>query len=237
MTIMVDTNQSVDINQLEKLLPNTFIRIASSNSKNTIIIQTQSTTDEEKNKILNTLESVVSFDKETVTIGKVDPVVGDIFWRQAKIAIFLAFVFMASVVFLLFRSVAPSTAVILAAFSDIISTIAVMDILGIRLSLATLAALLMLIGYSIDTDILLTTRMLKRQGTFEEKLKSAMKTGLTMNATSLSALLSIFLFSQNFVLEQIALVLIIGLLIDLPNTWIQNAEILKIWLKRKGRYS
>jgi len=55
----------------------------------------------------------------------------------------------------------PSSCVILAAVSDIISTIAVTNLLGLKMSTAGIAALLMLIGYSVDTDILLTTKVLK----------------------------------------------------------------------------
>jgi len=235
LTIMIETKEKVDLNLLQEKLPNAFLRLASSPTGNTLIIQIQETSEEAKDHVLNVVKEFVPFDENQVTIGKTEPVLGEIFWKQAKLAITLAFIFMAVVVFLLFRTLAPSLAVILAAVSDIIITLTIMNLVGIRLSLATLAALLMLIGYSIDTDILLTTRLIKRHGEFKEKLKSAMKTGLTMSATSIAALVCIFLFSKNFVLEQITLVLIIGLLIDLPNTWIQNAGILKIWLERKHR--
>lgn len=235
LTIMIETKRKVDLPSLQKRLPNAYIRLASSGKGNTLIIQVEETGEDVKKNILNAVKEFVEFDESKVTVGKTEPVVGAIFWKQAKIALALAFIFMAIVVLLLFRSLAPSLAVILAAVSDIVITLAIMNLVGIHLSLATLAALLMLIGYSIDTDILLTTRLLKRYGEFKEKLKSAMRTGLTMTATSIAALLSIYLFSNNFILEQIALVLIIGLLIDLPNTWIQNACILKIWLERKSK--
>ena len=39
-----------------------------------------------------------------------------------------------------------------------------MSLLGIPLSLASVGALLMLIGYSVDTDILLTTQGSKKKG-------------------------------------------------------------------------
>ncbi len=234
LTIMADTTQPVNIENLERDLPNMFIRVAGSGGKNTIIVQTQNTTEEMKNHIINKLKKY-GIDEKTITVAKTEPVLGDIFWKQTKIAIALAFFFMGFVVFFLFRNAAPSMAVMLAAFSDIVSTIAVMDLIGIRLSLSTTAALLMLIGYSIDTDILLTTRVLKRGGEFKENFVSALRTGLTMSSTSLAALLSIYLFSGNFVLQQISSVLIIGLLIDLPNTWIQNAGILKFWIERRRK--
>ena len=41
--------------------------------------------------------------------------------------------------------------------------LALIDFLGIEISAAGIAAFLMLIGYSVDTDILLTSRALKRK--------------------------------------------------------------------------
>ena len=62
-----------------------------------------------------------------------------------------------------------------------------MTIVGIELTLPTTAALLMLIGYSVDSDILLTMRVLKRQGKLDEKLAGAFHTGIIMTTTTLAA--------------------------------------------------
>ena len=69
---------------------------------------------------------------------------------------------MGLVVFIYFRTLVPSLAVILAAFSDIVVTLAIFNLTGEKLSTAGVAAFLMLIGYSVDTDILLNTRVLKK---------------------------------------------------------------------------
>lgn len=169
------------------------------------------------------------------SVETIDPALGESFWAQAQLAVMLAFVFMAVTVFIIFRIFVPSTAVILAAGCDIIETVAFMQIFGIQLSLASLAALLMLIGYSVDTDIILTTRVLRiREHTIDERIKSAMKTGLTTAGTTIGALTVLYLSSVSLVLSQIASVLLIGLIFDLVNTWIQNAAIIKWYAVRKG---
>ena len=72
------------------------------------------------------------------------------------IAILVSFIFMAIVVFIIFRNLVPSrSSYYLAAFADILMTFVVVNILGIKMSSAGIIALLMLIGYSVDTDILL----------------------------------------------------------------------------------
>ncbi|RJS71467.1 MAG: protein translocase subunit SecF [Candidatus Syntrophoarchaeum sp. WYZ-LMO15] len=162
--------------------------------------------------------------------------------KQALRAIFFAFALMAIVVLLVFRTAVPAFAVILSAFSDIVTAGACMNIFGIELTLGTVAALLMLIGYSVDSDILLTTRLLKREGSIEDKIKSAVKTGLTMTGTTLSAVFVLFIVSTSMyiissftlipILRDISVVLIFGLVADLMNTWLLNTGILKWYLER-----
>lgn len=133
-----------------------------------------------------------------------------------------------------FNSV-PSIAVILSAFADIIMTIVVADLLGFQLSIAGVIAFLMLIGYSVDTDILLTTRILKEtEGSINSRILGALKTGLTMTLTSIvsvgAALMIIYNLSDT--LRQIFSILLIGLFFDIFNTWLTNASILKWYVER-----
>ena len=146
----------------------------------------------------------------------------------------LAFIFMGIVVFLYFRIPVPSLAVILSAFSDIIVTLAVVNIMGMKLSTAGIAAFLMLIGYAVDTNILLSIKVLKRkEGGILDRILIAMKTGLMMSTTTIIAIIVALSFAQSEVLKQIMTILLIGLLVDLPSTWIQNAGILRWYLERK----
>jgi len=112
-----------------------------------------------------------------------------------------------------------------------------MNVVGIELSLATVAALLMLIGYSVDSDILLTMRVLKRQGKLEEKLAGAFRTGIIMTTTTITAILAMWLVAllgQITVIWEIATVLLIGLVADLINTWLTNAAIIKWYVLNRG---
>jgi preprotein translocase subunit SecF len=158
------------------------------------------------------------------------------FYQQLLIAILIAFVFMAIVVFIIFRTFVPSTAVILAAFTDIVMTLAMVNFLGMKMSSAGIVAFLMLIGYSVDTDILLTTRLLKRrEGSLNKRIFGAFKTGMTMTLTSLLAVTFALIVVKSFsvVLTQIFTILVIGLGFDILNTWITNVSILKWYMERK----
>ncbi len=159
------------------------------------------------------------------------------FYRQLLIAILFAFIFMAIVVFIIFRTFVPSVAVILSAFADILMTLVLVNILGIQMSSAGIVAFLMLIGYSVDTDILLTTRLLKREeGSLNKRIFGAFKTGVTMTLTSLLAVIFALIVVSSFsvVLTQIFTILAIGLGFDLLNTWVTNVSILKWHIRRKN---
>ena len=152
---------------------------------------------------------------------------------QAMWAILFAFIGMAVVVFIAFRRVIPAVTVVCAGIADITITSAVMNLVGIELSLATTAALLMLIGYSVDSNILLTTKVLKREGNLEDKLAGAFRTGIIMTTTTLGAIVAMFIVAfigQVPTLYNIAAVLIIGLISDIIFTWVFNAGVLRLYL-------
>src|SRR5512137_227656 len=172
--------------------------------------------------------------------AKVDQI-GETFGKtlqsQAVLALIFSFIGMAIVIFISFRTFVPSVAVVLSAFADMVMTAAMMNIIGIPLSLGTLAALLMLIGYSVDSDILLTNRVLKRQGRLNDKLNGAFRTGIIMTSTTLAAALAMFIvawFGSVLVLMEIAAVLLIGLVFDIMNTWLTNVGILKWYVLEGG---
>ena len=138
-------------------------------------------------------------------------------------------------IYIYFKNSIPSFAVMLSAFADILMTLALVNLIGMKLSTAGIVAFLMLIGYSVDTDILLTTRLLKKKEGTNSALFGAFKTGTTMTITSIiaitTALIVVYPFSS--VLNQIFTILLIGLGFDLFNTWITNASLIKWYVEEK----
>jgi preprotein translocase subunit SecF len=186
------------------------------------------------------LQALAAHISERYPDAKIDQIgetFGKTLQQQALLALIFSFIGMSVVVFIAFRAIVPSFAVVLSAFADIVITAAIMNMIGISLSLGTTAALLMLIGYSVDSDVLLTTRVLKRKGKLEEKLEGAYHTGMIMTTTTLAALAAMwvvsFLGSVQIIME-ISTVLIIGLVVDLMNTWLTNAGLLKWYVSGRA---
>ncbi|MCK5023293.1 MAG: protein translocase subunit SecF [Candidatus Aenigmarchaeota archaeon] len=236
-SITINTNNRLDIDMIELSLKEKFtpikVREVRSLGSYGTIIETSSEADSEQ--ILLEL-SKIGIDTTDNSIEFIGPSLGATFWIQAQLAIILALIFMGIIVFVIFRTFVPSLAVIMSALFDIVATLAFMQVFGIELSLAGLAAILMLIGYSVDTDIMLTTRLLKEsdEKTLNAKMRRALKTGLTMTITSIGAMSALFLSSISPVLSQIAMVLLIGLVLDIMNTWLMNSVILKWYCEKRG---
>jgi preprotein translocase subunit SecF len=144
--------------------------------------------------------------------------------------------FAASLIFIYIKNSTPSFAVMLCAFADIIMTLAIVDLFGMKISGAGIVAFLMLIGYSVDTDILLTTRVLKRKNTsVNHEIFSSFKTGMTMTLTAIAAVgvALFFVYPFQTSLNQIFTILLIGLALDIFNTWVTNTSLIKWYAERQ----
>jgi len=239
VTVTVPTDGSFDTDDMERFLSSQFpegdieVRALTRAGRNVGFIVDAAGA--ETDSLVTAIEEKIgSLQGKEYSVEEIGSSLGASFFKESLRAILIAFIFMGIVVFFYFRIPIPSLAVILAAFSDMVVTLAIINFMGIKLSTAGIAAFLMLIGYSVDTDVLLSTRVLKRSsGSIFDRVIGAAKTGLTMNISTLAALtVGGLMLSQSEVLKQIMLILVIGLLVDIINTWIQNAGILRWYLEK-----
>lgn len=221
---------SADLPAIAAEIPYASVRMASGQTKNLIV---EIPFDKDESAVIEIVKKHADVIGEP-SLRTVGPVLGDIFFQQAMFALAVAFLAMVVIVFMLFRSLVPAGIVILAAVTDITVSLGILHLIGVKLSLPVIAALLALIGYSVDTDILLTSEILKTgRKNIAESIDKAMRTGLTLTGTTLVALLAIYFVSGSVVLQQISLVMMIGLLVDVPATWFTNAGLLRWHFEKK----
>jgi preprotein translocase subunit SecF len=178
------------------------------------------------------LEQAETAGYEVESIGERSASFADDSQRQALFALLIAFGGMAALVALMFRTFVPSLAVIASAFSDLVIPLALMRLFNIELTLGTVAALLMLIGYSVDSDLLLNNHVLRRRGDFYTSTFRAMRTGVTMTVTSIAAMIVMTVVSTLLgipLLPDVGLILVFGLLADLMNTYLLNVSLLRYY--------
>lgn len=201
-----------------------------------IILEVSTTNSDEIETLIDYLKEQSFLIGEDISIETTASKLGDNFFKQILISLLIAFIFMAITVMIYFKEFIPSIGITYSALADISITVLVLNLFKVPLTSAGIAALLMLIGYSVDTNILLTSRVLKSPSKdFFNDIYNAMKTGFLMSITTLCVVLVGYFVSNSVVLEQIMLVLLIGLIIDLINTWFVNTSILRNYLKKNKR--
>jgi len=188
---------------------------------------------------LNELEAVIKetftgITKEDYSVEIMSSSLGESFFRQTIKVLVIAFILMGVVIFFYFKERVPAVAIVFSTFSDMVITIAIMILLGNKFSASGIAALLMLIGYSADDNVLLTTKVFKeKEGSLDDRIRGAFKTGLLMFVTTGGAVLVAMFLSGSEVVDEIMLVIFIGLAVDFINTWILNLGTIKFYLDKK----
>ncbi len=188
-----------------------------------------------KNKIVSAIHSMLPF--SSYSFQQITVLQSSFFLKQLQNIIIVAFILISIVVFFIFRSVVPSFAVVFGAANDMIVALGAMALFHIPLGIASIGGLLMLLGYSIDTDVLTAIRIIKRkEGTPEERAYGSMKTGITMTATAIVSFAVLFIVSLVAYVPtyyEISGVVLFGLIGDLATTWLGNASIILMHVKRK----
>lgn len=240
VSVTVSTDRQIDLTALENEIRSKYsssdvrVRGITEGGRNAGMVI--SITDVPSDEISAYVRQKLSVTMDDIAVEDTAATLGASFFQETLKAIVIAFVFMAIVVFLYFRIPVPSLAVILSAVCSMIGTWAILILLNVKLSTAGIAAMLMLIGYSVDTDILLTMRVLRRKSgtSIFEACYGAFRTGIIMTTTAIAVVGICFFLSTSLELKQIMLILMIGLFFDILNTWIQNVGILRWYLEKKG---
>jgi len=173
---------------------------------------------------------------ESILPSTFKPELGKVLLQQGINIFIIAGILMALVIFVAFRSIIPSVAVIQAAVLDITIGLGLLSIFGFELSLAGFAALLMVIGYSVDDNVVLTSSVLKEKGKpLGQQVNQAFATGITMTGTTIAALSSVAIVSavvQIDTIMQISTILLTCLIVDFVTTWFTNVAVLQWYFGR-----
>lgn len=156
------------------------------------------------------------------------------FFHESLIIIGVSFVFMSLVVLYYFKSFVPAISITFSTIADVIVVIGVLNLLGVPLSVASIGALLMLVGLSTDSDMLLAANIIKKQRKgLMKRLKKSFKTELTMSLAAITTSTVMYLLTSVDMIKSIALILLIGSVSDLLNTWVLSAGFQRMYKERE----
>jgi preprotein translocase subunit SecF len=192
-------------------------------------------TENEENQVIEFLFTQFT-GAELGPVQRKGSVLTSIFKEQARLAVPLAFIAMAMVLFILFRHVIAVGIMVICVAFNMLGALGGMAVLQVPLSLGSIAGLLMIIGYSVDMNVMLSNHMLKRLGgEARERAADAMKTGLMTGGTTLAALAAIDILTTAPLLYELSTVLIFGVLVTLVNTWFLNVGVLLRHIERQRK--
>lgn len=195
-------------------------------------------TEELEEKLKSTLSEELGINGEYSVPQKTFPAITALYKNEAKQAVIIAAISMAIILFISLRHI-PTVGGILSVIGlDAVVIFGGMSILNIPLTLSSMAGILLVFGYAVNTNVLLSTRLLKRVGgSVRERTASAMSTGLAMSTTSATALIVLNMVASADALKQLSAVIVIGILADMMNTWLFNSGlIMRHAEKQEGRY-
>lgn len=233
--ISIETDSPVDSTKIETLLTGRYgsALVSSIQTTTGYGVDIQVGKDVNVDEIIKSVKElgvpVKSFSSESI-----GSFLGNLFFEQVVFILAVGFVLMSIVIFLVYRSPVTSFGIVFASLANILTTLAITSLLGIKISFAGFAALLMLIAYTVDTNIVLTNKVLRvLPENFKTQYKKALSTGLTLIVTITLTMLVVLLLSPSKLLLNVSQILIVGFIFDLPYTWIFNSTVLEWWVNRK----
>lgn len=156
--------------------------------------------------------------------------------ERARNAVIGAAIAMGIIIFIALRHFTSVGSILLVVGLDALAVFGGMALLRIPLSFGSVTGLLLLIGYAVDTNILLSTKVLKRVGgTPRERAAEGMRTGLIMSGTSATALLVLNFIMTPPLIKEFSGALVMGILADMFNTWLLNSGILLRHVEQQQR--
>ena len=237
ITSTIYTDKDINTEDLQNKIPNSLVKKLTdfSTGRQVGIIVEASDISADNLKESLQKELAIELTDQNYSVEETGSSLGESFYKELITAVLIAFIFMAIVIFITFRTLIPSAAVVLSALIDIIIPLAIINLLNIKVSSAGVVAFLLLIGYSVDTDILLTTRTLKRYNApLFDRMYSSMKTGLTMTFCAIAVMVTGIILSTTPIIKEMFFIILLGLITDIFSTYFTNASILKIYCKRKN---
>jgi preprotein translocase subunit SecF len=174
---------------------------------------------------------------------KVGPKIGGELQQKAILAILLSLV--AIVIYIGIRFHLPfGIAAIIALFHDVLITIGVFSLFNIEISLPIIAALLTIVGYSLNDTIVVFDRIRENlagglsKASFEDKINSSINQCLSRTIiTSITtfvvvAVIYAFFFTSGDVLEYFSLALIAGVIVGTYSSMFIASPVLVLWNKK-----
>jgi len=241
--IQIDFEQNASITDIRDVLGE--MNLAGSTiqslSGNEFVIRTDQTALQQREEILETLKNRIGA-FEVLKVEMVGPVIGESLKRLAVFAIIFAFIGIILYITVRFEFKYAITSIV-ALGHDVLIALAILSVLQKEISIPIIAAILTIVGYSLNNTIVIFDRLrenlkLKSRPILEETIDLSINQSLTRTVnTALTTLLPVLaLYFFGGTLSDFAFVLLIGIVVGTYSS-ICMAGPLLLELKKRGKVS
>ena len=126
---------------------------------------------------------------EIVKIDKISPNLGDEFIKQILLAGIFAIITVSILVFLRYRKIKISAALIIVSLSEVVIILGTAALIGWNLDLPSIAGIIAAIGIGIDSQIIILDEARDKRGSIKERIKKALFIIVTAFTTTAVAML------------------------------------------------
>ena len=233
--VTIESSQKIDAKQVESILAQKYgsVIVSSLRTSTGYGATIEADISVQLEDIIDTLkESNIPINSYSAEI--IGPALGEAFFNQVRNVLIIGFGLMAIMIFFVYKNPIPSFSMVFAVAGDILAALAITSLFGVEIGFAGFVSLLMFIAYAVDTNIVLTSSVLKiKKEDFKKEYKRSFKTGLTMTSAVVLTMSVVLILSTSKLLTNIASVLLVGFLADIIFTWIFNAGLLQYYIERR----
>ncbi len=159
----------------------------------------------------------------------VGPELGNVFFSQVSLLLTVAYFLLFLITLYIYKRFIISITIIFSSLMNILAVFGIMNLLNQKISFAGFSSLLMLIAFTIDSNVLLATKVFSAKAEeFYEQYKKGLITCLTTDLGLIISMMIVLILTNSPFLINIAQIQIIGFISDILNTWILNAAMLEV---------
>jgi len=236
-TLIEVRTQNSDISELRKILNFSFndVSLQEFGDSETIIIRLQNESNLESittiNKVKDLISDKISEFRRSEFVG---PTISEeLLWKGLQA---ISFALIAILFYIWFRFEWQfGISIIIALIHDVLITLGILSILGIDFSLSSIAAMLTIVGYSVNDSVVIFDRVrenlrkykkLELIELFNMSINNTLSRTIITSMTTLLALLSLFIFGGE-VIKPFAFTMIVGVIIGTYSSiWIAVPSLL-----------
>ncbi|BBL45492.1 preprotein translocase subunit SecF [Nanobdella aerobiophila] len=204
------------------------------NTPNIIYIESKNQINETELVNLINSEYNIQLSPSDISIQQYSSIVGNLIFNQFAQFVIIVMMLSGFIIFLAYRISNVTLNIISTIAFDILGLLTVLSLTGYPIGANGFIAMLMILGFAIDNNVVLSTNIVKeKEKTFLERIKMSFRVGMAMEIIALYALIILYLIVPEPSVKEFSLVLSIGIIFDLLYYLIGNIPIYKYFEHRK----